>query len=158
MGTADRLSSAPLRLVIVRDVQAIASMRTQKLPDGALVLVQSLGNSVFELVRLGILGGSPLVPDNLNVVAASGGGLWVRIPQRGTLTLVNGSATVNNVYIASVGQTPGNARIAVSRTSQPGGTPGTQTVISKSPSSFFVSTTSGDDGGIFDWLVYRADS
>jgi hypothetical protein len=121
MFDADRLAPADLRNIIVPGpFNAIRSISTNELPEGARAIVQT-GMSEWIFTRR-------LTPDpiifqgdgfNLQQTVAqmpNGNGQWVQFPQRITATLVGGTVTIPNLYL--FGGDAGNAsgvRVIITR-------------------------------------------
>ncbi len=135
---------ASQRLTLVYGVTPVAGqgpslqeIDSEGLPDGALVYCE-LRNAFYRLKKTSALAQD--TTNYANIVAASGGGNWVRVVQAVQGLLVAGTVTFTGLDVPDV-NTP---RFSVSLVT-PHGTPGYLYAFQASPTSVTVLSTSNTD-------------
>lgn len=151
------LTPAALRLTLVYGIVPVAGegaslqeIDSEGLPDGALAY-SVYKNAFYRLKKT-----STVVPDTIsnfnNVVAASGGGNWVRTVQMAQVLLASGSGTITNQFDL----TGGTAQYVVSLVAA-GGTTGNLSATKTAAAVATVSSTSGSDSSVVLVQVFQGN-
>jgi hypothetical protein len=144
------MASAPasLRFLIVRSMTELRSS-LPIYPEGATAIVTGAGGCHLSFTSRPC--GQPLIPDGTNTFSVAGG-LWIRMPQRGSGQLVNGSVTVSG-YVAGGGQDPTRAQVlAVVTEPQDLG----RWTVTKNDNSFTIVSDDPNDNSKFDYILWRS--